>query len=456
MIDQVYGALFRGAIFPILEGRLRGRATASLGRFLEDSQWRPIDEILAFQQGELRRLVAHAHQNVPYYGRTMAEYGVTPADVRSLDDLMKLPILSRDQARQFASERRSIGDPVVAIEKATGGTTGEPLKFGYERSSEYWRQATKWRGYGWAGFRPGDVSLHFWGASTANMSRNKRWKIAADRAFRREHYYDCNHRSETQMQGVVDAIVAKRPRVLLCYTQAGVDLARFINERGLRRWDKLPVLCGAERLLPKDRPAMEQAFGEVVFETYGSREVMLMGSECEAHDGLHASMENVIVEIVVRDGSSARPAKPGELGEVVITDLHNLAMPFLRYANGDLAVAGGAERCRCGRGLSRFGPVEGRVADTLIDGQGARVNGLVFNVVFTNYSHVVRQFQAIQHKDKRITLNVVLIRDLEPAERADIEGHLRRYFPGIELQLVPVSEISPSKNGKRRVVLVEE
>ena len=455
MIDQAYGTLFRGAMFPLLEGRLRGRDTASLLRFLEVSQWRSTDELIAYQHGELRKLVAHAAQNVPYYRERMAAHGVDASSVRTVEDLLKLPILSRDDARSFAAERRSTAGPPVDFEKATGGTTGEPLKFGYERKSEYWRQAMKWRGYGWAGYRPGDVSLHFWGASTANFTRQRRWKIAADHLLRREYYYDCHHRGEAELTAVVEAIVARRPRVLFCYTQAGVDLARFINERGLRRWDRLPVLCGAERLLPQDRPVMEQAFGDAVFETYGSREVMLMGSECEAHDGLHMSMENVVVEIVVRDGERQRHAKPGELGEVVITDLHNWSMPFLRYANGDLAVAGGRERCRCGRGLLRFGPVEGRVADTLVDGNGARVNGLVFNVVFTNYSHVVHRFQAVQHKDKRITLRLVQTRDLTAPERLDIEGHLRKYFPGIELTIERVAEIPAGKNGKRRVVIVE-
>src|SRR5581483_3500329 len=165
--------------------------------------------------------------------------------------------------------------------------------------------------------------------------------------------------------------------VLLCYTQAGADLARFINDRGLRDWDTIPVICGAERLYPVDREALVQAFGPAVFETYGCREVMLIGSECERHDGLHLSAENLIVEVIV-DG---RPARPGETGEVVITDLHNLGMPFIRYANGDLATAMDDSACACGRSLPRIGSIEGRVTETLRDAEGGRVSGLVFNVM---------------------------------------------------------------------------
>lgn len=410
---------------------------------------------MAFQRGELTRLLDHAWRNVPYYARTFAAHGVSPRDVRSVEDLGKLPLLTRDEARRFASERRSTRPPLVAIEKGTGGTTGEPLRFGYDRSSEYWRQAVKWRGYGWAGYRPGDVVVHYWGQSTANLGRLQRAKIAADRMLRRETYFDCHRRGEAEMNAVVEGLVRIRPRVMLCYTSAGVDLARFIVERGLRQWERLPVLCGAERLLPQDRPVMEAAFGEAVFETYGSREVMLMGSECEAHAGLHASMENLVVEIVVREGERTRAARPGELGEVVITDLHNWGMPFIRYANGDLAVAGGDEPCRCGRGLARFGPVEGRVAETLVDGSGARVNGLVFNVVFTNYSQVVTRFQAVQRRDRSVVLKVVVSRAMTAGERADIEGHLRRIVAGVPLTMEVVDAIPVGKNGKTRVVIVE-
>src|SRR5439155_23714298 len=111
----------------------------------------------------------------------------------------------------------------------------------------------------------------------------------------------------------------------------------YINRNGLRSWETFPVLCGAERVLPRDRADLEEAFGPAVFDTYGCREVMMIATECEAHHGLHTSMENLVVEIVVTENGKQRLAREGESGEVVFTDLHNLAMPFIRYANGDIA-----------------------------------------------------------------------------------------------------------------------
>src|SRR5690606_28533691 len=112
---------------------------------------------------------------------------------------------------------------------------------------------------------------------------------------------------------------------IFCYAQAGAELARYINRTGLRTWDTIPVICGAERVMPADRAALEQAFGPAVFETYGCREVMLIATECPEHDGLHLQVENLVVELVGPDG---QPVAPGEVGQVVLTDLHNYGQPF--------------------------------------------------------------------------------------------------------------------------------
>ena len=114
------------------------------------------------------------------------------------------------------------------------------------------------------------------------------------------------------------------PKVIVCYAQAGAALARYVIEHGQRDWDVDPGhLRGRAAVCPPTARCSSEAFGPAVFETYGSREVMLIAAECEAHDGMHLSMENLIVELVVRETAARRAGTPGELGEVVVTDLHN-------------------------------------------------------------------------------------------------------------------------------------
>jgi phenylacetate-CoA ligase len=300
-------------------------------------------------------------------------------------------------------------------------------------------------------------ALHYWGFGPPADSWVKRKKVALDRALKRDLYVDCTPRSEEALTNVVKQIRRFKPQVMVAYAAGAAALAKFVNEQKLRTWQSFPVLVGAERLWPHDRAAIEDAFGPA-FETYGCREVMMMASECEAHDGMHASMETMIVEIVVRqpDGTT-RSAKPGETGEVLITDLHNLACPMLRYVNGDLAVAHEPTVCACGRSLMKVGPIEGRTTETLRDGRGNAVGGMVFNILFGVMDHVAKKFQVVQKLDGSVVMKVVPSMGLQlPAENYHaIRAFADKYLPGAPFNIEYVDDIPLTAAGKRKVVVVE-
>jgi phenylacetate-CoA ligase len=376
--------------------------------------------------------------------------------VRRPDELGLLPILTRQEARASLRPRTSEVPPAPTIRKTTGGTTGEPLVICYDEGAESWRQAMKLRGFGWAGYRVGDRALHYWGEPTRPDRRlSRRAKVLVDRALKREHYLDCTPRSERDLAAAVARIQRLRPAAIFCYAQAGADLARYINRTGARDWGTIAVICGAERVMPHDRAALTEAFGPAVFETYGCREVTLIASECEEHAGLHLSVENLLVELVVRDGGRERPAAPGEVGEVVLTDLHNHGMPLIRYANGDLAVAMSEGRCGCGRTLPRLASVEGRSTETLRDAAGNPVGGMVFNLIVSPLAAAVRQFQAVQRKDGAVVLRVVPAPELGPGTLDHVRDRCRRYLPGVPVHIELVEHIPAGANGKRQVVIVE-
>ncbi|HTE50097.1 MAG TPA: hypothetical protein VK698_04440 [Kofleriaceae bacterium] len=452
---DLYGPLVRRVLYPAWESGVRRRPTLARLAELRRLERAPAAELFAFQRGELAALVRHAAAHVPFYRRRFAAAGVSPDDIRGPEDLARLPILGRAEARTAAEERLSEVEPRASIRKTTGGTTGEPLVIRYDVDSEYWRQAVKLRGFGWTGWRIGEPSLHYWGEYTKTLPLKQRVKQAVDRAIRREHYVDCTPRGDEHKAEVVRLIRKLRPRAIFCYAQAGAELARHINRTGARDWDTIPVVCGAERVWPGDRAALEQAFGPAVFETYGCREVMLIASECGEHDGLHIQVENLVVELVGPDGN---PVAPGQVGQVVLTDLHNHGQPFIRYANGDLAVAMPPEpRCRCGRAHPRLASVEGRSTETLRDRDGNAVGGMVFNLAFSPLAEAVRQFQAVQHADGSITVKVVPAAggELPPAALAHVEKSCARYLPGLAVRFEAVADIPATATGKRRVVIVE-
>ncbi len=451
---DLYGQVFARALFPFWERVVRRRPMLDHLAYLERTQWLALDELRSIQLDGLRKLLAHAGAHVPFYRARLAD--IRPADVRGLDDLHRIPVLTREQAQEIGAAWRSTVAPFPAVEKTTSGTGGRPLRFGYDIGSNHWRNAVKLRGYGWAGYRLGDRCLHYWGAPIVAMSRWRRAVIDADRLLKRETYVEGMRRGPEALDAVVAVIRRVRPHAIVAYTQAAVDLARHVNERGLRTWSDLPVLCGAEPLFPGDRAVLAQAFGPGVFETYGSREVMLMATECEQHAGLHTSMENLILELVVRgpDGTT-RPAGVGEVGEVLITDLHNLGMPFIRYANGDLARWAKPGRCACGRELERLESLDGRVTEVLTDGDGNRVSGVSFLLMFSIIGETVRRYQAVQHVDRSITLRVIPTPKFSDETRDYLRRSVAKYLPGAELHIELVEDIPAGANGKQRIVVVE-
>jgi phenylacetate-CoA ligase len=453
---DLYGPLLAKALFPAFEA-VRGRPTVPLLGYLRASERWSIDALRDMQLGLLRRLLRHAHRHTAHYREVMDDCGVRPEDFDSIDDLAILPLLDRDTVRATMDTRTADAPPLAIVTKSTSGTTGEPVVVKYNAESRHWRDATRWRGYGWAGYRIGTRALHYWGAGPPAKSWWKREKLAIDRAFKRDRYLDCTPRDEASLRAAVDELKRFRPGVLVAYSSGAAALGRFVEDHRLRAWDDIPVITGAERLWPHDRAVIERVFGPA-FETYGSREVMMIAAECEAHAGMHVSMEDMIVELIVREpDGSTRAARAGELGEVAVTDLHNLACPMIRYLTGDLAIAHGDAPCACGRGLARLGPVEGRVTETLRDGRGNAVGGLVFNILLGTLDVVAKKFQVVQRRDGSVVMRVVPTYGAAlPAKENDaIHAFAAKYLPGAPFAIEIVADIPLTAAGKRKVVVVE-
>jgi phenylacetate-CoA ligase len=175
---------------------------------------------------------------------------------------------------------------------------------------------------------------------------------------------------------------------------------------------------------------------------------MLIGAECEHHAGLHLTMEQLLVEVVDAEGV---PVPEGVEGDVVITDLTNFGMPFIRYANGDRAVMATAP-CACGRGLPLLAAVTGRRLDVLVTPEGGQLPGEFFPHILKERASVQR-FQVIQEVADAVTVRLVA-----PDWTAADSAWLRREVAAtsgsaLRLEIEQVAEIPLTAAGKLQVVV---
>lgn len=417
-------------------------------RDAEKSQWWSRDRLEEQQLGSLRMLLEHAQRTCPYYSTAWGALGLDATSLQSLEQFAKWPLLSRDVIRSNRLKMRTTA-PVKRMSKATGGSSGEPLQFDLDSGSNDRRTAMTYRGYGWAGAAPGTKQLYIWGTPVGNLPAWKRLKVDLHHRFDRHLILSCFEFTPERMRSHFDRMNRYQAEVIVAYTNPLYEFARFIKHNGLIPAKPRSIIVGAEKLHDFQRELIEDVFQAPIFETYGSREFMLIGAECEQHCGLHLSMENLLVEILNDDGS---PTPQGQEGNIVITDLYNYGMPFVRYVNGDRAVAG-FDLCRCGRGLPLLKKVVGRQLDTLDTPDGRKIPGEFFPHLIKEFP-AVRRFQVIQEKLEVITLKLVVDGGLTLAEREHLLAEVRKCAgTQVDIRLQMVDDIPLTKAGKLKVVV---
>lgn len=439
--------IHRHLLLPAYESGFKRRNTLRYWRSLESSQWLPTAAIAAIQLQSLKRLLMHAQENSPYYAERWAEAGLDAASVRSLDDFVRWPTIDRETITANRAAMRARGARLLS--KSTGGSTGEPLAFDLDPNSEERRTAAWHRGYGWAGGAPGTRQFHLWGIPPRRCSDSVAIKVTLYNWLYRRHILSCFELGSAQVREHLRQYNSCHPEILVGYTSALCEFAELIMEQGLVARPPRAVIAGAEKLFTWQRERIEACFGAPVFETYGSREFMLIGAECDRHEGLHVTAEHLLVEVLDDDGA---PTPVGEEGNVVITDLYNYGMPFIRYFNGDRALAGW-EACSCGRGLPLLKKVVGRRLDVLRTPDGRRVPGEFFPHLLRLFD-CVRRFQVIQQEPNRVELRLVLRKPCDSATSANLCHQVGEMLgPQVRLELSVVDEIPLTASGKHQVVI---
>lgn len=318
------------------------------------------EEILKLQNERLVKQVKHVYENVPYYRKKMEEKGVTPEDIRSVEDLHKLPFLTKDDLRE-AYPYGLVAVPIkdcVRIQSTSGTTGRRVVAFYTQHDIDLWDECCA-RAIMAAGGTKDDV-VHvsygyglFTGGPGLNGGSHKVGSLTLPMS---------SGNTDRQIQFMIDL----GSTILCCTPSYAAYLGESINERGLKDKIKLKAgIFGAEAWTEEMRRDIEKSLGIKAFDIYGLTEISGPGVsfECSAQAGMHINEDHFIAEIINPKTGEVLPE--GEKGELVFTSITKEAFPLLRYRTRDICVLT-REKCSCGRTHVKMTKPMGRSDDMLI------------------------------------------------------------------------------------------
>ena len=413
-------------------------------RELERSQWLPVETLKQRQQMRLAEMVRYAASQSPYYQRLFSQHHLDP-DRLDQQVFETLPVLTKSIIRTSTEEilSREFTRDELGTHK-TGGSTGVALITHFDRDWLEMRLADALRSDQWAGCFHGMKIAALWG--NPPLPRTLKERIRAwllDRFI----YLDTIDLNDKSINDFIARWRRERPEILFGHSHSLYVLARFVLSSGVRDLRPRGIISTSMMLLASERLVIEAAFGCKVTDRYGCEEVGLIACECEEHRGLHLNIEHLYIEFLRPDGSAAQP---DEEGAIVVTDLLNRGMPFIRYRIEDVGVLS-ARTCPCGRGLPLMERVTGRVADYLKRRDGSMVAGVSLVERTLTAIPGIEQLQIVQPAVDELVLNVVRASDFTATTELALLSEFRTVFgPGINIRTEYVSQIPQENSGKFR------
>lgn len=412
--------------------------------FLEESDHWPLARLEAYRDEQIRSVIKHAYDTVPYYREIMEARKLRPEDIRGIDDLPKLPILEKRTIRERFHDLISKTWPKRRqLTGQTAGTTGTAVKFVLDKDTFPWQFAVWWRHYQRFGLKLGDPSISFAGRKVVPLSTLTPPFWRRNLPLHRT-YVSVHHMTRQNMAPLAEYLQKRRVIFYNGYPSALYLLATYLLDHDIRL--KHPPKCtitGAETVLPHQRRTIERAFETEVIDQYGASEHSCNISECEKHS-YHLDMEFGAIELLPLEGM------PSSLRRIVCTGFRNPAMPLIRCNIGDLATVSD-RKCSCGRESPTVDWIDGRIESYVLTPDGRQLGRLDF--IFKK-SPNIEEAQFVQNSLDRLTVKVVKNDSYSKQDEDRLTHDLRDHLgTAIKLDIEYVPEIPREPNGKFRQIV---
>lgn len=422
-------------------------------KVLQHTPSRTINEVTVDQKRRLAAMLRHAWDNVPFYRKRFQTAGISPDSIRTPEDMSHIPLLTKDDLRShdgsLFSTRHRQEDLLWA---KTSGSTGVSVNVARDEDSQQWKRACAIRHDMWTGWKIGERVGAVWG-NPDNLINWRMW--LRNLLLVRFTYLDTLKMDEAAMRRFHASLVRKRPAMLFGHAHSLYLFARFMRDNTLSGVHPKGIISTAMVLHDFERQCIEDVFGCLVTNRYGCEEVSLIACECEKHNGMHVNLDTLYVEIVDDDGT---PLPAGQEGAVVVTDLTNFGMPFIRYKVGDVGTML-TDPCTCGRSYPLMQVSGGRIADYVRTPSGNYISGISLTENFAMKLPFVKQLQIVQKQLDYILLRIVKGEDwatASPAPEVIIDSLVRdRFGSDMRYGVEYTDHIPPLPSGKYRFCISE-
>ena len=400
-------------------------------------------EVEQITQQKIKAIVVHAANNVPYYSKIFKENSFDPQGFDDVTQLEKIPMFTKNIIRNnFPDNLISASLKNRAVYNTTSGSTGEPLEFYNDSLANSYRRASFMYFNHMMGVKPIDThwNLKSLGKTTGRQGFNY-WLLG-------KSLYSVMDVKKENLQQIKQQIEKIKPQYIEGYSASLVRLAFLLKENGYTIDNEIKaIIATSESLTGAGRDMLEDVFHSKVFNRYGSREFSgAVSQECAVHDGYHLNPLLSYMEVVDENGENV---SKGETGRILITDLNNQVMPFIRYDIGDFGTKGDSD-CPCGVPFSIIKSIEGRTGEFILDKNGQQIPFITVSAYLfrRNYAPYVTMYQFEQDKPGKITLKLVPNEKLTDFIYDEISNTLNEQLPGFENEVIIVDDIQPQKTGK--------
>jgi phenylacetate-CoA ligase len=404
------------------------------------TQWWPADRLEAHQLRQAELLIAHALRYAPFWKKRLAAIGKLRRGALTMERFRSIPIMVRTDIQDAGTDLFSThlpadhGKPWPA---RTSGSTGTPIEARGTTMTWLMQNAFSLRGHLW----------HKRDLTASNVDIRNPW--TPGREPKDPKWSPVPGGGPTvrldiglSISELLDRVLAEDPVYLQTHPYTLLGMIERSLEIGKKPRSLRETRTFGETLEPRIRKLAGEAWGVPVVENYSANEMGTMAHQCPDCEHLHVMAESIMVEVLDED---ERPCKPGEVGRVVLTSLHNYASPLIRYANGDYARVGAP--CACGRGLPVLERVMGRERNLLVLPSGDRRFPQSHLGDFT--AAPFRNFQIIQTGLQTMEVNLVVPRPWTEAEEDALRDHLAdKYRHRFDIAISYVERIERAHNGK--------